>query len=233
MDKKSEMTKQEMKFLIKKLIIRFTLLPIFFLLLVILPAGTFNYWQAYVVIAILVIPMFFVLMYFLKKDPRFLERRTHFNEKEKQQKLLGLLSTPVFLAIFVISGLDHRFGWSNIPLFIIIISDIIILSGYLIVFFVFRQNSYASRVVEISENQKVITTGLYSIIRHPMYMGVLIMYTPIPVALGSYWGLIAVSILPIVLILRIINEEKVLSDNLEGYKEYCQKTKYKLIPFVW
>jgi protein-S-isoprenylcysteine O-methyltransferase Ste14 len=228
-----DMTIQEKKILLKKLILRFSLLPIFFLLLVILPAWTIDFWQAYVVIAILVVPMFFVLMYFLKKDPRFLERRIRMKEKEKQQKLIVAVTTPLFLACFFIPGLDHRYGWSNVPLNIVVLSDILIFSGYFFIFFVFKQNSYASRVVEINENQKVISNGLYRFVRHPMYLGVIIMYIPIPIALGSYWGLIAVTGVPIALIFRIINEEKVLSDQLPGYNDYCQKTKYRLIPFVW
>ena len=114
-----------------------------------------------------------------------------------------------------------------------ILADIIILLGYLIIFIVFRQNSYASRIIEVDEEQKVISTGLYGIVSHPMYVGVLIMYIPTPIALGSYWGLIPFALLPPSLALRILNEEKVLSENLKGYREYCQKTRYRLIPFIW
>lgn len=233
MEQKQEMNRQEMNSLIRKLVIRFALLPVFLILLIFLPAWTWNYWEAYVLVAILVIPMIFVLVYFLKKDPRFLERRTHMKEKENSQKLIVALMTPVFLLGFIIPGLDHRFGWSDVPVYFIIAADIIIPLGYLLIFFVFKQNSYASRVVEISENQKVISTGLYGVIRHPMYLGVLIMYLPLPVALGSWWGLIPMAGVPLVLVLRILNEEKVLRNNLEGYQEYCQKTRFRLIPFIW
>ena len=233
MEKKSEITQQEMKLLIKKLIIRFSFIPAFLGLLILIPAGTFNYWQLYIYFAVLVVPMIFVLFYFLKKDPQFLERRTKAKEKEKQQLVISILSAIVFLAGFIISGLDHRFGWSNVPIYITIATDIIILSGYLIIFFVFKQNSYASNIIEVNENQKIISTGLYGIVRHPMYIGVLIMFIPTPIALGSYWGLIPFALLPVSLILRILNEEKVLSENLKGYKEYCQKTRYRLIPLVW
>jgi protein-S-isoprenylcysteine O-methyltransferase Ste14 len=233
MEKKSEITQQEMKSLIKKIIIRFSFLPVFLGLLILTPAGTFNYWQVYVYFAILVAPMTFVLFYFLRRDPKFLERRTKGKEKEKQQISIAMLSAFVFLAGFIIPGLDHRFGWSNVPMHISIAADIIILLGYLIIFFVFKQNSYASRIIEVNENQKLISTGLYGIVRHPMYIGVLVMFIPTPIALGSYWGLIPFVLLPVSLVLRILNEEKVLSDNLKGYKEYCQKTKYRLIPLVW
>lgn len=233
MAKKSEMTQQEMKGLMQKIIIRFSFIPLFLGLLILLPAGSFNYWQVYVYFAVLVVPMIFVLFYFLKNDPKFLERRTKVNEKEKQQKLISILSAIVFLAGFIIPGFDHRFAWSNVPICIVITADVIIFLGYLIIFFVFKQNSYASRIIEVAENQTVISTGLYGIIRHPMYLGVLIMFLPTPIALGSYWGLIPFAILPVSLVLRILNEEKVLSEQLKGYKEYCKKTRFRLIPFIW
>ena len=233
MNKKSEMTQQEMKALKKKIAIRFSLIPLFLGLIIFLPAGTLIFWQAYTYFAILVIPMISVIFYFLKKDPKFLERRTRAKEKEKQQNLLSIFSTAIFLAGFIITGLDHRFAWSNVPVYIVITADIIVLLGYLIILFVFKQNSYASRIVEVSKNQKVISTGLYRIVRHPMYLGILIMFLPTPIALGSYWALIPLSVLPVILILRILNEEKVLSNNLEGYYEYCQKTRFRLIPFIW
>ena len=233
MKKKSELTRQEMISLIKMIIIRFLFFPISLGLLILLPAGTFDYWQVYVYFGILVVPMTFVVFYFLKKDPKFLERRTRAKEKEKQQILISILSTLVFLGGFIITGLDHRFTWSNVPIYITISADIIILLGYLIIFFVFKQNSYASNIIEVNESQKIISTGFYGIVRHPMYIGVLIMFIPTPIALGSYWGLIPFAILPVSLALRILNEEKVLYDNLNGYKEYCQKTRYRLIPFIW
>ncbi len=227
------MVKDESDNLLRKIIIRFSLLPVFLGLLTILPAGTFNYWQAYVYFAFLAVPMIFVLFYFLKNDPQLLERRIKVKEKEKAQKIIQLVFSLLFVSAFILSGLDRRYGWSDIPTFIVLSADIVSLSGYLIVFFVFKQNSYASRVVEVNEGQRVISDGLYSIIRHPMYAGVIIMWIPIPVALGSYTGLIPMATIPFALILRIINEESVLIRDLPGYKEYCQKTKYRLIPFIW
>ena len=232
-NKKSELTPQELKSLIKKIIKRFSLVPIVLGLLILVPAGTFNFWQVYVYLAVLVIPMIFVLFYFLKNDPLFLERRTRAKEKEKAQKIIQIVFSVIFLSGFVIPGLDKRFGWSDIPINFVLITDIIILLGYLLIFFVFRQNSYASRVVEVDKSQKVITTGLYRIVRHPMYLGVLIMYIPTPVALGSYWGLIPMATIPLAIVFRILNEEKVLSNDLPGYKEYCQKTRHRLIPLIW
>lgn len=233
MNKEYEMTSQEMKALKKKIAIRFSLIPLFLGLIILLPAGTLMFWQVYTYFAILVVPMIFVMLYFLKKDPKFLERRMRVKEKEKQQELLSIFSTSIFLAGFIIPGLDHRFAWSNVPTYIVITADIIVLLGYLIIFFVFKQNSYASRIIEVNENQKVISTGLYGVVRHPMYLGVLIMFLLTPIALGSYWALIPFAVLPVTLILRILNEEKVLSNNLQGYREYCQKTRFRLIPFIW
>jgi len=233
MVRKSEMTRNEMKNLIRKIIIRFSLIPVFIGLLTLLPAGTFNYWQLYVYITVLVIPMIFVLFYFLKNDPQFLERRTRAKEKEKAQIIIQIIFFFIFLLGFIVSGLDRRFGWSNIPFSITLLADVVILLGYLIIFSVFKQNSYASRVVEVDNNQKVISTGLYNIVRHPMYVGVIIMFIPTPIALGSYWGLIPMANIPFAIVLRILNEEAILIRELPGYKEYCQKTKYRLIPFIW
>jgi len=232
-DKKSELTQQEMKSLIKKIIIRFSLFPIVLGLFILVPAGTINYWQVYVYIAVLVVPMIFVLFYFLQNDPIFLERRTRAKEKEKVQIIIQIVSTFILLSGFVIPGFDKRFGWSDIPIYIVIVADIVILFGYLIIFFVFKQNSYASRVVEVEKSQKVISTGLYGFVRHPMYIGVIIMFIPTPVALGSYWGLIPMVTIPLAIVFRILNEEKVLCKDLPGYKEYCQKTRYRLMPFIW
>jgi protein-S-isoprenylcysteine O-methyltransferase Ste14 len=233
LETKSEITNLEKYALIRKMIIRFSLVPLFIGICTLLPAGTFNYWQVYLYFSVLVIPMIFVLLYFLKRDPKFLERRTKGTEKVKEQKLIQLLNLPVFMAAFIIPGLDRRFGWSHIPPEVIIATDAVIFGGYLLIFMVFRQNSYASRIVEIDKEHKVITTGLYSVVRHPMYLGVLIMYLPTPLALGSYWGLIPMALLPVSLVLRIVNEEKVLKENLEDYNEYCLKTKYRLIPYIW
>lgn len=233
MEKKSDITEKERKALIRKMLIRFAFFPPVLGLLILLPAGTFSYWQFYVYCGLLIVPMLGVLIYFLKHDPKFLERRTRAREKEKVQVLFSILSATIFLAGFIIPGLDHRFAWSSVPLPVIIGAELLILLGYLLIFMVFRQNSYASRIIEVDEEQEVISTGLYGIVRHPMYVGVLIMYIPAPLALGSYWGLIPFALLPLSLALRIINEEKVLKDNLKGYKEYCQLTRYRLIPFIW
>lgn len=233
MEKKSEISPEERKALLRKIVIRFAFFFPVMGALILLPAGTFDYWQFYVYCGILMVPMLAVLFHFLKHDPKFLERRSRAREKEKAQILITVMNSLIFLAGFVIPGLDKRFGWSAVPYPVTITTFVVILLGYLIIFFVFRQNSYASRVIEVDEEQEVISTGLYSIVRHPMYVGVLIMYIPAPVALGSYWGLVPFALLPLSLGLRILNEEKVLRENLKGYGEYCQKTRYRLIPYIW
>jgi protein-S-isoprenylcysteine O-methyltransferase Ste14 len=222
-----------MKTIVGKVISRFIMLLLLMLLLIFLPAGTFRYWQAWVFAAILVIPMIFVLLFFIRHDPDFLTRRVKFKEREKQQKWLVGLTTPVFLSAFILPGLDHRYSWSTVPVALVIVSDLFILLGYLMIFFVFKQNRYASRIIEVHADQQVITTGWYALVRHPMYLGVMIMYIPMSLALGSWWGLIPMASLPFLLVLRIFNEEKVLSENLPGYKEYCQKTRYRVLPGIW
>jgi len=229
----SEFSKAEMRSLIRKIIIRFSLFPIIFGLIILISAGTFNYWQAYLYLSILMVPMAFVVVYFLKNDPKFLERRTRAKEKEKEQLVIQIVFSLIFLSGFILPGLDKRFGWSDVSSVIVIIADAVIFLGYILVFSVFRQNSYASRIVEVEKDQKIITTGLYSIVRHPMYIGVIVMYVPTPLALGSYWGLIPMATIPLALMFRILNEEKVLRKDLPGYTEYCQKTRYRLIPFIW
>jgi len=232
-DKINESAQTDMKSLKKKIIIMFSMVPVILGLLILVPAGTFNYWQFYLYLAILLVPMIFVMFYFLKNDPAFLERRLKAKEKEKEQIVIQIVFSLIFFSGFVIPGLDKRFGLSNVPVLIVIIADIVVLLGYLLIFFVFKQNSYASRVVQVEKDQKVISTGLYGFVRHPMYLGVIIMYLPTPIALGSYWGLIPMATIPLALVLRIMNEEKVLCRDLPGYKDYCEKTRYRMIPYIW
>jgi protein-S-isoprenylcysteine O-methyltransferase Ste14 len=198
-----------------------------------LPAGTFNYWEGWVYIAVLFVPVIFVLLYLLKHDPALLERRMRTRETEAPQRLVILLSFVWFLLVFLIPGLDHRFGWSNMPAGVVIAADLLVLLGYLWVFLVFKENSYASRVVEVSQEQKVIRSGPYAIVRHPMYLGVIVMYVFTPLALGSYWAIIPAPLIIPILVIRILNEEELLLRELKGYGEYMQHTRYRLIPGVW
>lgn len=204
------------------------LLAIFFL-----PAGTFAYWEAWVYLGIILIPMFMVLIYLLINDPALLERRMKMREKEKEQNIIIKISYFIFLSAFLLPGLDYRFGWSNVPTIVVIVADIIVLLGYGLFFLVLRENSYASRIIEVSEEQKVISSGPYAIVRHPMYLGAGLMYTLSPLALGSYWALIPGIFIIGILIARIISEESFLARDLPGYKDYMQKTKYRLVPGIW
>lgn len=197
------------------------------------PAGTFDYWQAWAYMAVLFVPMALVVAYFLKTDPQFLERRMRTKEKEARQGLIVKAGAAIFLVGFLVPGLDRRFGWSEASPEIVLAADAIVFIGYALIFIVFRENSYAGRTVQVDKGQKVITTGPYSIIRHPMYFGTLLMYLATPVALGSF---IAVPFfLPFIpmIVLRILNEEEVLRRDLPGYAAYCEKTRYRLLPFIW
>jgi len=179
------------------------------------------------------VSMLLVILYFLRIDPEFLFSRLKIKEKEKSQKIFQILFFPIFLSSYFICGLDHRYSWSHISFSVNIIADIVVILGYLIVFLVFKQNRYASRIIEVTEEQKVISDGFYRFVRHPMYIGVLIMYLFTPIALGSYWGLIPMVFVSLGIVYRIFCEEKILLSDLSGYEEYCQKTKYRLIPFIW
>ena len=216
-----------------KIYVRLALVVPALFVLFFLPAGTFDYWEAWVYSAILVIPMLFVISYLFRHEPELVERRMRMREKRARQKTIVMAAYPIFLLAFILPGLDRRFEWSTVPVGVVIASDLLVLLGYSLVFLVFRENPYASRIVEVEAVQKVITSGPYALVRHPMYTGSIVMYTFSPLALGSWWAVIpALAIIPI-LVARLLNEEKVLAQELEGYRDYMQKTKHRLIPGVW
>jgi len=219
--------------LVKTVVIRLIEAILALMAMFFIPAGTLAYWEAWLYLAILFIPMIFVMFYLLRNDPELLERRMRFGEKEKTQKRVINLSLLWFLLAFIIPGLDFRFGWSSVPLIVVLVAALFVLLGYIMVFFVFRENTYASRVIEVAKGQKVIDTGPYAIVRHPMYIGAIVMYLFSPLALGSWWAvLFALPIIPL-LVVRILNEEKILSQDLPGYGAYCQKVRYRLLPGIW
>jgi protein-S-isoprenylcysteine O-methyltransferase Ste14 len=218
-----------------KIIVRVLMIFIFLGLLLFLTAGSANYNEAWIYILSLFLTGLFVIGYFYKKDPEFIGGRIlKRREKEETSKSIqNILSIPIFIGL-LIPGLDYRFGWSDVPLSLVIISVVFVLAGYMIIARVMEENRYASSIIEISNEQKVIESGPYKIIRHPMYTGGLLFTIFTPLALGSYWALISFSATSVLgIILRIINEEKFLKANLQGYDEYCRKTKYRLIPFLW
>jgi len=217
----------------KKIAVLFPAVLVVLGLVLFVPAGTLDYWEAWVYCAVLVIPFVFVATWLLNKDPELLARRIRLNEKEPAQKRVIGVSRLVFLIAFLLPGLDHRFGWSDVPVAAVLAADALVFLGYVLVFLVFRENTYASRVVEVEQGQKVISTGPYALVRHPMYLGTGIMFLATPLALGSYWALPVFLMLPGVLVYRIRNEEEVLLRELNGYQEYMQKVRYRLIPFIW
>jgi protein-S-isoprenylcysteine O-methyltransferase Ste14 len=209
------------------------LFPVFICVFLFLPAGTFKFWEAWVYSASLLIPMLTTVFYLAKNDPGLLERRLRLKEKEvKQKKVVRFFMIPFFIG-YLITGFDHRFNWSEVSTSHVIIANVMVLIGYFWVFLVFRENSYTSRIIEVEKGQKVITTGPYSIVRHPMYLGASIMYLFTPFALGSWWALIVFIFIPVVLIYRIFDEERLLLNEFPGYQEYCRITRFRLIPFIW
>ena len=169
----------------------------------------------------------------LAKAPDLLKKRIDFKEKEKSQKGVIAISGLMFPASFIVSALDFRFGWSTVPMAVVIVASVLFLIGYGMYAEVMRENAYLSRIIEVQEGQKVISTGLYGIVRHPMYLATLLMFIPMPLILGSLWGLVPIAIYPIIIAIRIIGEERVLTEGLDGYAEYKKKVKYRILPFIW
>lgn len=198
-----------------------------------LPAGTIFYWQAWLYLAVLFIPMLLMLRYLIKHEPDLLERRLRMKEKEAEQKLIITLSNLYILAIFLLPGFDRRYGWSDVPVPVALLADLIVLLGYGLFMLVLKENRYAGRTIEVEAQQQVITGGPYAWVRHPLYLAVLVMIVFSPLALGSYWAMIPMILLPVLLVARIRNEEAVLLRELAGYEAYVEKTKYRLIPGVW
>jgi len=201
--------------------------------LLFIPAGTLYFRNAWLLIAILFIPVLIAGIALWIKKPDLLAKRLNAKEKEAEQKSVTLLSGIMFIAGFIIAALDFRFQWSHIPIWLVVIAAILFLAAYALYAEVLRENSYLSRTVEVQENQKIIDTGLYGIVRHPMYSATVLLFLSIPVILGSVYSLIVFMLYPVLLIKRIENEEKVLEAELAGYLDYKQSVKYRLIPFIW
>ena len=216
-----------------KIITRIVAVYLIMCLMFFLPAGTFSYWQAWAYMISIAVPMTVFGIYMLKHNPKFIERRLRTDEKREQQKLIQRLGILPFFIAFTLPGFDIRFGWSRMPAYISIAGLVVVLAGYLATLYVFIVNSYASRVVDVEKGQTVISTGPYSMVRHPMYICIIIFYLSTCIALGSYWAVIPASALIPVLVFRIIDEEKELLENLEGYKAYTEKVRYRLIPYIW
>lgn len=203
------------------------------LLLLFWPAGTLAYANGWLFVCLMFIPMLLTGLYLWLKCPELLEKRLHTQESEPEQKTVILWSALMFIASFLLAGFDHRFGWTRVPRVVVIIAAVIFVVAYGLYIEVMRENAYLSRTVEVQEGQKVIDTGLYGLVRHPMYFSVLLLFIAMPLVLGSWISLLAMLPLPLALAKRIKNEEAVLRKGLTGYTDYCQRVKYRMLPFVW
>ena len=201
--------------------------------LLFIPANSFEYWNAWLFMGLLFIPMFIVGIVLMIKNPELLSKRLNAKEKENEQKWVLLFSGLMFLSGFIIAGLNYRYRWIEMPNIVIIISTVLFIIAYILYGEVLRENTYLSRTIEVQENQKVIDTGLYGIVRHPMYAATILLFLTMPLILGSIISFIIFLVYPIIINNRIKNEEQVLEKDLEGYSEYKKKVKYKVIPFIW
>lgn len=202
-------------------------------LLLFVPAGTWHYWHAWLLLALLFIPMICLGIGMLFFSPQLLSKRLNNKEKERTQKHVVVFSGLMFLGGFILCGLDHRFAWSQVPFWVVITASMLFLIGYVIYAEVLRENAYLSRTVEVQDNQRLIDTGLYSIVRHPMYTATLLMFLSMPLILGSWWALLLFACYPWLIIKRIQNEEQVLVNGLKGYADYKKQVRWRLIPWVW
>ena len=202
-------------------------------LLIFVPANTLNFWNGWLFMGLLFIPMFIAGIVMMIKSPDLLKRRLDIKEKQGEQKVVVALSGLMFIAGFIIAGLNFRYNWIQIPNIVVIISSIVFLLSYVLYAEVLRENKYLSRTIKVEKNQKIIDTGLYGIVRHPMYFSTIFLFLSMPLILGSIISFVIFLIYPFIIAKRIKNEEEVLEKELEGYKEYKDKVKYRMIPFIW
>ena len=201
--------------------------------LLFIPANSFEYWNGWLFMGLLFIPMFLAGIILMIKNPELLRKRLNAKEKESEQKQIVLFSGLMFLSGFIIAGLNYRYKWIEIPSIVVIISSILFLIAYILYAEVLRENTYLSRTIEVQENQKVIDTGLYGIVRHPMYAVTILLFLTMPLILGSIFSFIIFLVYPVIIAERIKNEEEILEKNLKGYTEYIKKVKYRIVPFIW
>ena len=222
-----------MKKLFFQTVTRFLLSVILLFALIFLPAGTLKFFNGWLFMAILFVPMLFIGIFLFFKNPELLKKRLNLKEKQKEQSLVIKLSSIMFVCGFVVAGLGVRLNWLLLPRIFSIFASLVFLFGYFLYFTVLKQNAFLSRTVELQENHKVIDTGLYKIVRHPMYSATLLMFLSMPLVLGSVFAFAIFLIYPFIIAKRIKNEETFLEKELLGYAEYKQKVKYKIIPFLW
>ena len=222
--------------LTRKALVGLAQLEVAVALLLFLPAWSLRYWQGWVYWILFSLCVLAITLYFLKHDPHLVERRLAggpWAEQQTSQKIIQALAAPLFVAAMVVPSLDHRFGWSHVPVAMVIAGDAMLVLSFAIIFFVFKENSYAAATIRVEAEQRVISTGLYGMVRHPMYAGGVLFFAATPLALGSFWGLIEVIPVCAVLVARLLNEERYLSANLPGYDAYRRQVRYRLVPFVW
>jgi len=199
-------------------------------------AGTINYWQAWIYLTLFTIASLLTTIYLIRNDPELLQRRMRGGptaEKRPLQRVIMLFTSLAFLGLLIVPALDHRFGWSEVPIYVVIGGDLLVAIGFYFIFHVYKENSYTSATIEVAADQKVIDSGPYALVRHPMYASALLYLLGTPLALGSYWGLVPfVAVVPF-LIWRLFDEEKMLRRELEGYNQYRQRVRYRLVPGVW
>ena len=214
-------------------IVKFTCGLLLVGLLIFLPAGTLAYSYGWLLIGLLFVPMLIAGFVMLAKSPDFLKKRLDVKEKQATQKGVVAYAGLMFIAGFVVAGLDYRFGWSNMPQWVTIIASVLFLFSYVLYAEVMRENAYLSRTIRVEEGQKVVDTGLYGIVRHPMYAVTILLFLMMPLVLGSWYALIAFAFYPVIIIVRLKDEEDLLTRELPGYEAYKQKVKYRIIPFIW
>lgn len=208
----------------------------FFGLVVFYPAGTLNYWQGWVFVAIFTVATVAPSAYLARTNPAALQRRMHAGPRAETRTVQKFIIAAAFLALFAmmaLSALDHRFGWSSVPAAVTLLGDVLVAAGLSIAMLTVVQNSYAAATVTVEDDQRVVSTGLYRLVRHPMYVGNVILMFGIPLALGSYWGLALLIPAVLLLVARILDEERALVDGLNGYRDYTQRVRYRLMPHVW
>ena len=216
-----------------KAIIKLTFGIIIIGILIFLPAGTFRFWNGWLFMGLLFIPMIMAGFVLMAKNPKLLEKRLNAKEKENEQKIVIMLSAIMFIAGFVVAGFNYRYQWIQLPNIVVIIASALFLISYLLYAEVMRENTYLSRTIEVQEGQRVVDTGMYRIVRHPMYAITVLLFLTFPLILGSIISFVIFLLYPFIIIKRIKNEEMVLEKELNGYTDYKKKVKYRLIPFIW
>ncbi len=214
-------------------LVKFTAGLLLVALLLFLPAGTIRYPGGFLFLCLLFVPMLLLGILMLARARDLLAKRLDVKEKQGTQKGVVAVMGLIFLSGFILAGLDFRFGWSKVPLPVVIVASVLFLVGYALYAEVMRENAYLSRTIKVEEGQTVISTGLYAVVRHPMYTASTVMFLALPLILGSWYALIPFALYPVIMVVRILDEEKLLTAELSGYEEYKRKVRYRLIPFIW